>query len=177
MMTPHTVRQLLQVFTLFRENRFKGIPLNKSFHEAVRTVAKNFSVTYQTIEDGCRRRLELTNINELYEMLSAWVSGESRGLLHQLKKHSDPAAHAEIERLFSEKAATMHPKTSPPVTDTPGDEFISVSLRLQECDARLLRALSVLEGEEAIVNIVSAAVRDRMKVVARGLIAGGSSRS
>lgn len=177
MMTPHTVRQLLQVFTLFRENRSKGAPLNRSFHDAVRTVAKNFSVTYQTIEDGCRRRLELTNINELYEMLSAWMDGEPRALLHQLKRHSDPAAHVEIDKLFSSPEASTPKKAKMAAVDTSREELILVSLHLNARDARLLRALLELEGEEAIANTVSVAVRDRMKIVAHGLIDEGTTRS
>ena len=46
-----------------------------------------------------------------------------------------------------------------------------VPLRLQARDARLLRALAELEGEGAIALMVSNAVRDRMKIVARELMA------
>lgn len=170
-MTPHTVQQLLQVFRLFHENHRRGMPLNRSYHEAVRTVAKSFSVTYQTIGDGCRRRLELTSINELYEMLSAWVRGESRALLNQLKKCSDPAAHAEVERFFSMTEAVTPPKPKPSF------ESVAVSLRLEARDASLLRALAELEGEEVIARVVSGAVRERMKVVARGLIDEGPAHA
>lgn len=104
-------------------------------------------------------------------MLSAWVSGESRVLVHQLKKHSDPAAHAEIEKLLSPSDVTTTPMSRSPVAaGVSREEFVSVSLRLQARDARLLRALGELEGEEAVTNAVSVAVRDRMKVVARTLI-------
>lgn len=170
MMTPHTVQQLLQVFRLFYENNASGMPLSRSYHEAVRTVAKNFSVTYQTIGDGCRRRLELANINELYEMLSAWLRGEPHPLLSQLKKHSDPVAHSEIEKFFSttESAASPRPRAASMVFSK--EEFVVVPMRLQARDARLLRALAELDGEDAIARVVSAAVRDRMKIVARGLI-------
>ena len=171
MITPHTVKQLLQVFHLFHANHTRGMPLNRSYHEAVRSVAEGSSVTYQTIGDGCRRRLELTSINELYEMLSAWVRSESRALLNQLKKCSDPAAHAEIERFFSMTEVTT------PSKPKPSFESVAVSLRLQARDARLLRALAELEGEEVIARVVSGAVRERMKVVARGLIDEGPAHA
>lgn len=173
MMTPHTVQQLLQVFRLFHENHARGMPLNRFYHEAVRTVAKNFSVTYQTIGDGCRRRLELTNINELYEMLSAWLRGEPHALLSQLKKHSDPTAHAEIEKFFSATELTAPSRTRTSSIVSSKEEFEVVPSRLQARNARLLRALAELDGAEAIARMVSSAVRDRMKMVARGLIAEG----
>ena len=173
MMTPHTVQQLLQVFRLFRENHAGGMPLNHSYHEAVRTVAEKYSVTYQTIGDGCRRRLELTNINELYEMLSAWVRGEPGALRNQLKRHSDPTSHSEIDKFFSISEPTTSPKPKLSVTSAAKDEPETVSFRLHARDARLLRALAELEGAsvgELTARVVSAAVCERMKVVARELI-------
>lgn len=172
-MTPHTVQQLLQVFRLFRENHAGGMPLHMSYHEAVRSVAKTDSLTYQTIGDGCRRRLGLTNINELHEMLSAWVRGEPGALLNQLKRHSDPVSHREIEKFFSttEPTTILKPKAS--VTAVPKEEPETVSFRLQARDARWLRALAELKGvsaSELTASVVSTAVREQMKVVARGLI-------
>jgi len=173
MMTSSTVQQLLQVFRLFRDNHAGGMPLHRSYHEAVHTVARDHSVTYQTIGDGCRRRLELNNINELYEILSAWVRGEPHALIHQLKEHCDPAAHSEIDKFFSTTRPTAFSKTTPSVMGAPKDEPETVSFRLQARDARMLRALAELEGlsvGELTARVVSAAVRERMKVVARGLI-------
>jgi len=173
MMTPSTVQQLLQVFRLFRDNHAGGMPLPRSYHEAVRTVARNYSVTYQTIGDGCRRRLALNNINELYEILSAWVRGEPRALIHQLKEHSDTAAHSEIDKFFATAEPTALPGPKPSVMGAPKDEPETVSFRLQVRDARMLRALAELEGVsvgELTARVVSATVRERMKVVARELI-------
>ena len=128
-------------------------------------------VAYQTIGDACRRRLGLTHINELYEMLSAWLRGESRALVSQLKKHSDPVSHADIEKFFSttKPATTFKPSSSSDVSTK--EETVVVPLRLQARDARLLRALAELEGEWAIALMVSNAVRDRLKIVARELMA------
>lgn len=173
MLNPNTVQQLLQVFRLFRENHMGGMIFQDSFHEAVRAVAKNYSVSYQTIGDGCRRRLELTNINELYEILSAWVRGDPRPLLHQLKKHSDPVTHSEIDKFFSTTEPTISPKSKSFVMSAPKDESEAVSFRLPAHDARLLRALAELEGisvGELTARVVSGTVRERMKAVARELI-------
>ena len=173
MMKPHTVQQLLQVFQLFWENHAGGMPLHRSYHEAVRAVARNYSVTYQTIGDACRRRLELTNINELYEMSISWVRGEPRALLHQLKEHSDPVAHSAIEKFFIMTEPTTPPKSEPSVGVGAKEGPETVSFRLGVPDARMLRALAELEGisaGELTARVVSAAVRERMKVVARGFI-------
>lgn len=172
-MTRNTVQQLLRVFRLVREYHAGGMPLNTSYHEAVRTVAENYSVTYQTIGDGCRRRLELSNINELFEMLSAWVSGDPRALLHQLKRHSDPADHREIDGFFSATEPITSSKSKPSDTSSLKDETETVSFRLLARDARLLRALAELDGVSVgalTASVVSSAVRERMKVVARELI-------
>ena len=172
MLNPKSVQQLLQVLRLFRENDAGRIHIPDSFHEAVRTVAKNYSVAYQTIGDLCRRRLELT-ANELNEMLSAWVRGEPRTLLHQLKKHSDPVAHSEIDTFFSTTEPPTSLKPKPSVMSAPKSESEAVSFHLEVHDARLLRALAELEGvsvDALTGRVVSAAVRERMKVVARELI-------
>ncbi len=172
MLNPNSVQQLLQVLRLFRENHRGGRYPEDSFHEAVRTVANNYRVTYQTIGDGCRRRLELT-ANEPHEMLLAWIRGEPRPLLCQLKKYSDPAAHSEIDKFFSTTEPPTSPKPKPSVMSPPRDESEAVSFRLHAHDARLLRALAELEGVsvgELTARVVSASVRERMKVVARELI-------
>jgi hypothetical protein len=172
-MTPHTIQQLLQVFRLFWENHTGGMPLHHSYHEAVRTVAKDHSVTYQTIGDGCRRRLGLTNINDLHEMLSAWVRGEPSALLHQLQRHSDPAIHSEIDKFFSTTTLTVSTKLKPSVMSAPRDESETVSFRLKARDARSLRALAALEGipvGEFTARVVSLAVQEQMEVVAHRFI-------
>jgi len=173
MMTPHTVEQLLQVFRLFRANHAGGMPLHRSYQEAVRVVAENFSVTYQTIGDGCRRRLELNNINELYQMLAAWVRGDPKALVRQFKEHSNPVAHAEIDQFFTGTQPISQTKQKIPVRAPTTDEPETVSFRLHCRDARLLRALAELEGTsvgELTARMVSGVVRERMKAVARGLI-------
>ena len=173
MMTPQTVQQLLQVFRNFRDNHASGMPLHRSYQKAVRTVADGHSVTYQNIGDGCRRRLRLNDISEFYELLAAWVKGDARGLVRQLKANCDPSTHAEIDQFFSggQPAPTENKKASP--KGPSHNETEVFSFRLPEHDARMLKALAVLEGvsaAELTARAVSAAVRDRMAVVARGII-------
>lgn len=173
MMTPQTVQQLLQVFRKFRDNHASGVPLHRSYQEAVRTVADAHSITYQTVGDGCRRRLGLNDINELYELLATWVKGDSRGLVRQLKDNAEPSSHAEIDRFFSDggTAPTAGRKALPKVS--PHDESEPFTFRISARDARMLKALAELEGisaPELTARIVSVEVHDRMTVVARGII-------
>lgn len=173
MMTPQTIQQLLQVFRSFRDNHKSGMPLHRAYQEGVRSVADAHSITYQTVGDGCRRRLGLNDIGQLYELLAAWVKGDPRGLVRQLKENSDPSAHAEIEQFFAggDAAPVEIRKASPKSPST--DETEVFQFRLPARDARMLKALAELEGVSAsdlISNTISAAVRDRMAVVARGII-------
>src|SRR5690348_5631617 len=81
-----TVQQVLQVCKLFRQNYAGGIELRRAYEQAVRTVTKNCRLRTETsIRDACVRRLDLDSIDGFYELLSAWVSGESRPLLQLLK--------------------------------------------------------------------------------------------
>ena len=180
MITVRTIHQLLQVFRVFRENYLGGMPLHRSYHQAVRSVAQSHSVTYQTIGDGCRRRLRLNDINDLFELLSAWMKGDPQALKRQLNQNSESAAHPDIDRFFAESSspALVRQKISSQGSSVNG--FETVSFRLPERDARRLRALAELEGlsvSEIIARVVSTAVRDRMKVVAQELIGEPSGTS
>ena len=173
MMTLHTVQQLLQVFRTFRENHSSGMPLHRSYQEAVRSVATTYSVTYQTIGDGCRRRLKLANIAQLYELLAAWVKGDPRGLVEQLKANADLSGHKEIDQFFSsaQSPVSEKPKISAKILAT--EEPETITFRLPAREARMLRALAELEGvsvSDLTAMVVSTAVRNRMASAARTII-------
>lgn len=173
MMTPQTVQQLLHVFRSFRDNHKSGMPLHRAYQEGVRTVADAHSITYQTVGDGCRRRLGLSNISELYELLAVWVKGDPRRLVRQLKETSDPSSHGEIEQFFSEGDATPAEIRKALLKGPSSDETEIFQFRLAMRDARMLKALAELEGvsaSELIGRTISTAVRDRMAAVARGII-------
>ncbi len=173
MMTPHTVEQLLQVFRRFRDNHASGTPLRPSYHKAVRSVAEAYSVTYQTIGDGCRRRLGLNNINELYELLAAWVKGDSRDLARQLKDNSEPSARGQIDEFFSRTEAALPDRQQLSIKAAMSSESETISFRLPARDARMLRALAALEGvsvAELTARAITDAVRDQMAIVARDIL-------
>jgi len=173
MMSPRTVAQMLQVFRLFRDNHASGIPLHKAYHEAVRTVARDHGVTYQTIGDACRRRLGLDEINELYMRLAAWLRGDANPLVDQLKRNSVTRAHADIDRFFSSGESSSMPMEEEASMPSSVDESEAFSFRLPPSEAQKLRALAELEGVspgELIARDVSAAVRERMIALARRIL-------
>lgn len=173
MMKRHTVEQLLNVFRLFRERYARGEPLHKSYREAVREVAKIHGVTYQTIGDGCRRRLKLNDIRELYELLSRWMDGYPDPLVEQLKTASDPSIHDEIVEFFG-PSSTKGPMTPPHIPPMASEgKFTTFSVRLPERDARMLRALAEIDGvssAEMLGDLVKTAVAERMKRLAQALL-------
>ena len=163
MMKGQTVEQLLLVFRLFRESYARGKPLHKAYQEAVREVADGHAVTYQTIGDGCRRRLKLISIRELYALLARWMEGDPEPLAKQLKAASDPSAHDDIMEFFGSEAR-------PATSDSRFDTF---SLRLPERDARMARALAEIEGvstKELLSRLVESAVAEKMKLVAQAIL-------
>lgn len=173
MMTQHTVRQLLKVFRLSRENYAAGMPLHRSYHAAVRAVAKSYALTYQTIGDTCRRRLELTNVNELHDLLRAWVRGYPDALIRRIKERSDPVVHFEVDRFFTGGDGANWASDDSHREPVSHDELETFSFVLHESDGRLLRALAGHEGlsvGELTARLVSGAVRERMRAIARALI-------
>ena len=172
-MKHQTVEQLLLVFRSFRESYARGRPLHKAYQDAVREVADGHAVTYQTIGDGCRRRLKLNNIRELYALLARWMEGDSEPLAKQLKAASDPSAHNDITEFFGSSATFSVAggwKARPATSDSRFDTF---SLRLPERDARMARALAELEGvstSELLSQLVGFAVAEKMKLVAQAIL-------
>jgi predicted nucleotidyltransferase len=173
MMKRQTVEQILLVFRLFREGYARGKPLHKAYQEAVREVADRHGVTYQTIGDGCRRRLMLGHIGELYALLGSWAEGDSEPLVAKLNEASDPSAHEDIAEFFTTSTNTttaQHPGALPQTSGTKADVF---SLRLSEQDARRVRALAEMEGispSELLGRLVGSAVDEKMKRVAQAIL-------
>jgi hypothetical protein len=174
MMNSHSIQYILQVFRAFRENQARGMPVPKSYQKAVKGVAQRHEIAYQTVGDGCRRRLGLNNINELYELLSAWVRGDSGGLIRQLKAKADSSTHAEIDQFFATIGSSTPLNQNVSIKDGTADEAEIVPLRLCVRDARMLRALAELAGTSAgelAAAVIVPHVRERMKTVARELVA------
>lgn len=179
MITPETLHQILQVFRHFRDNHAAGMPLHRSYREAVRAVSAAHSITYQTVGDGCRRRLGLNDVSQLYELLAAWIRGDSSGLSRQLKDNADRSAHAAIDHFFTYGNSEPNVGTPTSLRVVLSDETEPLTFRIAVRDARMLKALAELEGvsaSELTARIISTAVHDRMKVFARSIIKSAETR-
>ena len=173
MMKHQTVEQLLLVFRLFREGYAAGTPLQKSYQRAVRSVAERYGVRYQTIGDGCRRRLMLDRIEELYDLLTHWVGGDSGPLVKQMKAASDPSTHDDITEFFE-------PSGESPAITSGGDrippseiDFETITVRLEEREARMLRALAEIEGispPRLLSDLASSGIRQKMERLAQSIL-------
>lgn len=165
-MNSHTIDQLLHVFRLFCERHAKGVPLRKSYTKAVREVANFESVTYQTIGDGCRRRLQLNKIDELYALLQQWVEGNPEPLMNQLKAASDHSAHDKIAAFFKSNVSSARVTHRQVMHATSEVKIETFSVRLSEHDTRVLRALAEIEGispSEVLGELVGPAAVERLK--------------
>jgi len=172
MMNRKTVSQLIQVFDQFRINFINGVPLHKSYQDAVRKIADKYAITYQTIGDGCRRRLKLSDITQLHKLLEEWMQGNPEGLVSQLRQNSNPAAHPDIEAFFSDSVSSTAAVTADFSSLNPANSADTFSFRLLEADARLLRALAEIEGAtppQLVTQIVQKAVNKKMRKFAEKL--------
>lgn len=170
MLKLNTIRQLLEVLTIFYNSHLKGNPINRSYHEAVRKVAQKYGITYQTIGDGCRRRLKLNDVGQLYSLLQRWVEGDPHGLIAVLKGNTNSHNHEEIERFFRTPPAVPNQSEKYGPVQTNSIRTETFSFQLPEKDARILRATSEISGTgvpEMLAQIVSKSIRDRMKELAR----------
>ena len=155
-------------------------PAADSTHEPTAPLQRSYvcgqagtPLTYQTIGDTCRRRLELTNVNELHDLLRAWVRGYPDALIRRIKERSDPVVHFEVDRFFTGGDGANWASDDSHREPVSHDELETFSFVLHESDGRLLRALAGHEGlsvGELTARLVSGAVRERMLAIARALI-------
>jgi hypothetical protein len=167
-----TVRQIFEVLQTFNSNYGSGDSINRAYQRAVRTIADKHKVTYQTIGDGCRRRLHLDDIDQLYTLLRNWTEGDHKPLLSQLRSSAHPNTHKEILDFFAtHSSSSAQIKISTPTGKNEPTEVFS--FRIGQKDARMLRALAEVDGlplAEFIAKLVSDSLGDRLTEFARGIV-------
>ncbi|MBI5394813.1 MAG: hypothetical protein HZA91_05895 [Verrucomicrobia bacterium] len=166
MITQTTVDQLLEVLRLFRENYERGSGIEAAYQAAVRAVADKYSVTYQNIGDGCRRRLRLNDIHEFFGLLAEWMRDNPAKLANQLKSNAVSATHRQITDFFVMFPAVSERSPREGSGVMVEAETESFSVRLPKRISRMLRALSELKGKpaaEMIKDIIATEVEERMK--------------
>jgi hypothetical protein len=173
MINRKTVRQILEVLTLFKVKHANGDPLSVARQEAVREVAHRYSVAYQTIEDACRRRLKLNDISEFDTLLQDWIGGEYLRLINQLTSRASSTTHDDIATFFREHTASPErpQENTAADADTSQHEDFTISVSLN--DARKLRAIAEIRGIDRTTlfnQIMSRAIRDEMKAFAQAIL-------
>ena len=104
-LTNDSVQQLMLVLDRTASNSDQGIRLPTAFHDAVRHVSNRYGVTYQTIGDLCRRRLDLSDVGEFIDLLGRWLEGDGDPLRRQIRKQSNATAHKGLDNFFEKAGA------------------------------------------------------------------------
>ena len=167
-MTQKTLNQILDVLKYFRYNYQSGRGLTGSYQKAISRVSNEYGVTYQTIGDGCRRRLKLGSIDEFSELLKKWMKGEPESLIKVLKLQTSNRLHEDIDSFFQKFSIKNSSKLNGKQQVKNEENKVSISLELSKSDQRFLKAICEIEGKkekEIIEDIVSVAIKNRMKQI------------
>lgn len=166
MLTRESIDQLLYLLRLVREGFEGGLSLRQAYRQAVRRAAEHYGVTYQTLGDLCRRRLDLGRIGTFYALLEDWLGGDPKPLSDCLKAASNASAHSDIDAFFQAMPASGAHSSRPMDARPTADDPEAISFRLPAREARMLRALAELEGmrpPDLLRRLVGAVVKDKMK--------------
>lgn len=161
MLRSKSLNQILDVLTKFRARHSRGEPVIKAYQGAVDEVRKDYQVAYQTIGDLCRRRLQLSTINNFYNLLEQWVIGNPEPLLDVLLALTIKQDHDKLISYFDERnqKAGIQKTTSVPL------ERETFTFRLGGDAAKKLKILSIEIGSpsEWLSQVVSEVVNRRYK--------------
>lgn len=102
MLTEKTLDQILGVLDLTAKYKATGLPTSKAYQKAVKDIAHKYSVRYQTIADGCRRRLNLDNVNEFMKLLNEWLGGQPERLKELLINNIKEFDEYKVENFFDQ---------------------------------------------------------------------------
>jgi len=163
-----TLKQIFDVLKIFKQNYNGSSPIRNSYSYAVREVAKHYGVAYQTIGDGCRRRLNLTNISEFYELLRDWYNGKPERLISILKRNSEVNDHSEIDKFFG----NIYTNGVPDI-NSEQNQYDSYSVSIQKKDSKILSILSEVYNQpipEYLTVLVTDSLRLRMKEYAESMV-------
>lgn len=142
-----TLNQILEVIKKSKSQYISGSPIHTSIQTGIDYVSKSYKVTYQTIEDGCRRRLNLKTIDDFRRMLSEYFNGNPKNIISILREHTDVDLHNKINEFFKGNV-TSFKKTSNEIRDQSSPKQIPeqttevFSFRLDEETSKRLKVVS-----------------------------------
>jgi len=144
MLTEKTIDQILGVLDLTTKNYELGLPVPKAYQKSVKDIAKRYSIRYQTIADGCRRRLGLDNINQFIDLLKEWLGGQPHRLRDLISKNAGDFEQSKIKIFFDHKELSSSNLTTDKNIE---DAFEVVSFKIPQNIAVQLRTLAEAEGK------------------------------
>lgn len=148
MFRARTVReQILPVLSTAREYVDRGHPVPEACQIAINARHEEIGLTYQTIEDGCRRRLGLRHVGEFHRMVATWIEEGCGDLKNLLLRRSEASAHSDI-RVFFEEFSRQTGRSSirsPSLTASRGETAASptghFTITANQLDSETLAAL------------------------------------
>jgi len=169
-----TLDQILEVIRLSKNNYLAGFSIETAYREAIQKVADEYSVAYQTIGDGCRRRLGLSNMGEFNKLIKDHVNGNSVKLMELLETHTDSLKHDKIKRFFLDEGQAK--EASIKITDRHDNAELkqeAITFRLDRESVRKLKALAELEGLSVaawLAGMTKRIVDEKLKEWAAGFV-------
>jgi hypothetical protein len=169
MLEPRSTDQILRVLALLRQNKRLGFHTKSAASRAIQQVADESNVRYQTIGDGCRRRLGLPDMAAFHRLVDEWLDGDGSALAKVLRQNSSNVGWHQIDTFFAEATAASSGRTSSNGKvqrrkPTPAEGTVQVTLL--DSESRMLRVLAQLENRdpEALgAEVLIAGVRQRLR--------------
>jgi hypothetical protein len=169
MMNISTLKQIFDVLSYTRENYNEGYSIERSYRHAVQKVANHYNVTYQTIGDACRRRLELDHISDFFKLLNMCFSGDANPLIDQIKRNTPESNHYFVDEYF--KSAINNSNFIK--DDKNISESIEYRVKLSLKESRMLKAIAELEGKnfmDCLSEILSQSIKNKFTEITRNLL-------
>jgi hypothetical protein len=155
MLTEKTLDQILGVLELTANYYKNGLSTSKAYQKSVKDIAQQYSLRYQTIADGCRRRLNLGNVDEFIKLLNEWLKGNSSQLKDLLIKNINELDEYKVENFFDNN--TFSPSTLPTNAREVEETFEVITFKIPRNLAGQLHALAEVEGKsiQDFMNIIT----------------------
>lgn len=154
MLREKTLQQILSVLNRTKIEYDAGEALPKAYQKSVRQVASLYDVRYQTIADGCRRRLGLKDIDEFLKLVLEWLNGDSSNLKRLLftifddsqKKQIDDFFNTERKKPSHEDIKTYMKKLENKLFQENVPETETITFRIPKEKASRIRLLAEISG-------------------------------
>ena len=161
-----STEQILEVIQIARNDFQAGLPIKDSYNTAVQQISQKYHITYQTIADGCTRRLGRIRAEQFRGLLMESFSGNHDPLISTLKRHSSLDTHKLIDKFFSNQNPIQSKNKN-----TPSSEVFS--FRLNDTEAKKIRTIASIQGitvQEWITNTVTDIANKKLKAWAKEIL-------